>query len=1170
MKKISITVIMPVYNVERYISETLDSLMVQENKNIILKIIIVDDGSIDLTKKIIKKYQEKYDNIELIEEFQIGPGAARNIAIKKSQSDYITFLDGDDLLYPNAYQLLIDSAQKNDADIVVGNVSRFNTTKPFFLSGLHKKIFSNEMEGTHISKYHPLLFDTTSWNKLFKTTFLHKENILFPEGILYEDIPFNMKAHVKSKNTNIILDYVYKWQLRDDTNKSITQSRVDNKNMLDRITAMTLFNQILEETDISQKEFLEEKELKELTLDLKLFLDQLGDADDLYFDYFSEAVKNYVSNMKTDVFETRLPVILRLKYQLLIDKNKKSLFHLINHSNQFNSLKTIQLGNNVYKEISKTDFEEYLTKEDVKMNSDILPISKTQHVSWENNTLKIKGFAFLKYLNTNKNTQIEAKIVCSSTGREKKLPTNLKKDRNITQIYGGGKQEYLLKRYVNYDYSSFVIKIDFNDKEIKSILEEECNIVLTVETAGTKQTIYLGSPVKGVKVRPKDQVINNVVYNVSYDGFWRLKLSSSELGGEITRIQLQGDQVLIEGQTVSKRYQELLLKNFKLNLSKKITITYKNSCFFALFDVSLLFEIPEKESFYIYLLADEKEVKLKVSDSIESASEIYDNFDIFFEKTRNKLLKIFRSEGIHPKVNSLNLETINKKEKYIDLILDYPVEENLSNVKLEIIRENDGSMWNVLPSEVKKEREEYRIHYQIDINENRLSKFGNSSWKFFQKLEISGKKIKQEVIYLNTLGKKQFRIKDNYFDLTKTGSHQLQLKTWLKKSYFDKGPRRMKILKDYLYPLMMRLPQKNNYVMFESYWGRSYSCNPKAIYEQMIIDYPNMVGIWSFNNPYTEIQGVGKRVKRNSWKYYYYLARSRYFFNNVNWPTEYLKREKSIEVQTLHGTFLKTMGLDVANEVNTPQKLEGFRTRHKRWDYLVSPSSFMTDISKRVFEFEGEMLEFGFPRNDLLIVESQETERLKETLNEKLSIPKNKKVILYAPTYRTKNGFNLELDIEKMRDELADDYVLLVRLHYFVAKNLDLSNVEDFVINVCNYPDVQELLLITDVLITDYSSIMFDYANLNKPILFFTYDLEYYRDVLRGMYLDFEEEAPGRLCSTTDELVQSLQDMFAYEQKYYLSRQKFREKFNQYETGQSSSLILKRVLLEGEVKHEKM
>src|SRR5699024_7629738 len=126
--------------------------------------------------------------------------------------------------------------------------------------------------------------------------------ILFPEGILYEDIPFNMEAHLKSKKTNIILDFIYKWQLRDDTNQSITQSRFDKKNMLDRITAIKQFDNIVNKLGIQEHDFLAQKEYKELTLDLKLFLDQLDQVDEDYFNSFSDAVTNYISSMSTDVF----------------------------------------------------------------------------------------------------------------------------------------------------------------------------------------------------------------------------------------------------------------------------------------------------------------------------------------------------------------------------------------------------------------------------------------------------------------------------------------------------------------------------------------------------------------------------------------------------------------------------------------------------------------------------------------------------------------------------------------------------------------------------------------------------------------------------------------------------------------------------------------------------
>src|SRR5699024_280699 len=142
-----------------------------------------------------------------------------------------------------------------------------------------------------------------------------------------------------------------------------------------------------------------------------------------------------------------------------------------------------------------------------------------------------------------------------------------------------------------------------------------------------------------------------------------------------------------------------------------------------------------------------------------------------------------------------------------------------------------------------------------------------------------------------------------------------------------------------------------------------------------------------------------------------------------------------------------------------------------------------------------------------------------EEVKNTLKLPKDKKVILYAPTFRddqasNKNKFlfDVQMDLEKMKEQLGDDYIVLLRMHIVISNKLKIDEtLRDFVKNVSGYPDIQELLLLADILITDYSSVMFDFANTGKPMLFYTYDLENYRDNVRGFYMDFETEAPGPL-----------------------------------------------------------
>src|SRR5699024_3141759 len=265
---------------------------------------------------------------------------------------------------------------------------------------------------------------------------------------------------------------------------------------------------------------------------------------------------------------------------------------------------------------------------------------------------------------------------------------------------------------------------------------------------------------------------------------------------------------------------------------------------------------------------------------------------------------------------------------------------------------------------------------------------------------------------------------------------------------------------------------------------------------------------------------------RLSFRYFYYLARARVWVNNQNFPTYLTKRKGTTYVQTWHGTPLKKMLHDIENVMGRNDTyLERVTNSVNRWDYLLSPSSYASETFRSAFQYKGPIIEKGYPRNDVFY--KQNIKERSEDIKSRLRLPRDKKVILYAPTFRdnqtskkNKFMFQVQMDLEKMQQELSDEYIILLRMHLVINNKLSIPKWQKgFVKNVSNYPDMQELLLISDILITDYSSVMFDYANTKRPILYFTYDLETYRDMVRGFYIDFEKEAPGPFVRTTDEII---------------------------------------------------
>ncbi len=361
----------------------------------------------------------------------------------------------------------------------------------------------------------------------------------------------------------------------------------------------------------------------------------------------------------------------------------------------------------------------------------------------------------------------------------------------------------------------------------------------------------------------------------------------------------------------------------------------------------------------------------------------------------------------------------------------------------------------------------------------------------------------------------------------------------------------------------LKQPLMENTVMFECFFGRFYSDSPKYLYQQLQRAYPGKYEcVWVYDGKKLDIPFPCKQVKRFSFAYHRYLARSKYFIVNNRLPYWTVHRDGMVFLETWHGTPLKRLAFDQEEVLSASPNYKYLTYKGSRdWDYLVSPNEFSTHTFRRCFMFDNKMLNTGYPRNDILHMENKEA--LAAKIRQKLGIPENKKTILYAPTWRddeyyghAQYKFSLKLDLDQMQKELSDEYVLLLRTHYYIADAIDTSAYSGFVYNVCRYDDIAELYLISDILITDYSSVFFDYAGLKRPMLFYTYDLEKYRDDLRGFYISIEDEVPGPLLFTTAEVIGAIQNIEQVQKQYAERYAEFYQRFCAWEDGKASQKII--------------
>lgn len=366
------------------------------------------------------------------------------------------------------------------------------------------------------------------------------------------------------------------------------------------------------------------------------------------------------------------------------------------------------------------------------------------------------------------------------------------------------------------------------------------------------------------------------------------------------------------------------------------------------------------------------------------------------------------------------------------------------------------------------------------------------------------------------------------------------------------------------------LPAQKKLVIFESFFGRQYSCNPRAIYEYMEDHMNDYELVWSVHPRYVSLfdRHHVAYVRRFSLKWFWMMARASYWITNVRLPQWMIKPQHTVYIQTWHGTPLKRLALDM-EEVHLPgtdpmKYKSEFVAESSRWDYLISPNRYSSTIFSRAFAFRGTIVETGYPRNDYLY-QANNQESINK-LKKRCGLPNDRKVILYAPTWRDdrfyskgRYKFDLHLDLDRMRTALGEKYVVLLRLHYLVADQLDLSDFEGFAYDVSKFEDIRGLYLISDLLITDYSSVFFDYANLRRPMIFFAYDIDMYRDHLRGFYFDFEKRAPGPIVRTTEGVIQAIQEAERTHFKVPENFESFYQVFCSLENGRASEAVVKQI-----------
>ncbi|MEV0425414.1 bifunctional glycosyltransferase family 2 protein/CDP-glycerol:glycerophosphate glycerophosphotransferase [Micromonospora sp. NPDC050495] len=369
-------------------------------------------------------------------------------------------------------------------------------------------------------------------------------------------------------------------------------------------------------------------------------------------------------------------------------------------------------------------------------------------------------------------------------------------------------------------------------------------------------------------------------------------------------------------------------------------------------------------------------------------------------------------------------------------------------------------------------------------------------------------------------------------------------------------------LREY-YRAELHRPLDPSLAVYAAYWYRGYSCNPAAIYAAARRLAPQVRGVWIVRRDRVASLPPGvEYVVAGSPDYYRVLARARWLVNNVNFPDFVRKRPGSVHLQTHHGTPVKVMGLDQQRYPVGAMGMNFTKLLHRvdRWDYSVSANSFSTQMWERAYPAGYTSLEVGYPRNDrLALATPQECRQVRA----ELGLGPDEYVVLYAPTHREHlPGWRPPFDPDRMLDALGPSGRLLMRSHYFHDRDRRPRGpaAAGGVLDVSGHDSVEDLYLAADVLVTDYSSAMFDYAVLDRPIVVYAPDWDAYR-VARGVYFDLLAEPPGAVALDFPALLDVFRSGTVRGPAAERARDRFRARFCALDDGHAAERVVRRVFL---------
>ncbi|MEY9969326.1 CDP-glycerol glycerophosphotransferase [Streptacidiphilus sp. MAP12-16] len=1187
-----LSVVVPIYNVQLYLEECLASLAAQTFRD--LDVILVDDGSTDSSAEIAEAFTQRDSRFRLVRQENQGLGPARNTGSREMDPDgeFLTFVDSDDIVPPNAYQLMIETLEQTGSDFVAGNVLRFRSVG-YNPSWVHREPFGRTRLKTHVSEFSPLVTDRTAWNKIYRRSFWDEHAMQYP-GILYEDAPVSVPLHFLAKSVDVLSEPVYYWRMREVGTKSITQNRTDPKGLVDRVASIGMVRHFLHEQPGAEfrkhQRFYDNNSLVE---EMPLFFSVLPQAGEEYRTAFLDHVGAMLGEIDSSVLAA-LPEGLRIKYWLTAKRRMDDLLALLEFEKEYP--RAIPTRGTVR---PKADYP--FLKDRPPLDDAVLALGKAvglhatlDDFRWHDGTLTLEGHAFQKNLGAEHRYDSVRALLLREAGSRRvvALPAKTVRRPDVT-----ARNQNLPFHHA--DWSGFSARFDPERLKRRGQWQDgRWRVTLGLFGKGRPRRTRIKEGLTGSGQVPAPIWVSDDVRVIPEINDQHLSLRVETVQARVSGAEAVGDRIELRGSVVERP-----------GLDGAVLV------------VGHAEDGSDRELTYPLVLGTPGSGRVPFTVQLSPAA---------LEEVRREEAEL-RPSALERSVDRWNTELLLTDGERLNLVVDR-TPDSPHSVQLPILQEGSASSGRALLLKPAPRGYLQICDQQIQPVVERVSALPDRSAFLLEgSFPLPGRhpfelvlRHKQHTRRAQVhaaeavdgrfsaelpaipndafggdlplpAGEWELLVRLGATDLADATELQLHLapgahsavpleieargkKVALRRRWHDyllltsesdltdeeAGPYHQRMLRTKHYPAARTKPLREA-VLYDAFTGGAYADSPRAIHEELVRRGSDLEHLWVVADLQAEIPATAKPVRLHSPEWYEALGRSHYVVGNTSLPTWFERREGQVVLQTWHGTPVKKVGFDFDNDwYADPDQLRALEDGAKQWSLLVSPNPPSTPVLQRALRYQGEVLETGLPRTDLLYSPDQGGRAA--AVRRRLGLPDGKKVVLYAPTWREDQQrfgggtrLDLRIDLDRARAALGDDQVLLVRPHFLVGEVAEGSG-NGYVWDVADYPDVEDLMLVADVLVTDYSAVLPDFVGTGKPVLLFDYDLEHYRDALRGFSFDYESEAPGPILRTSEELVAALRDVDAATAPFATAYADYRETYCPWDDGKAAARVVDAML----------